>query len=233
MKLYTYQKELVNSKEDRILVNWARATGKDVGLAYYILENKPSRVLVNGLAYGLETLVESFKRMTLEYNYEIEHRHFEITITFNGTGKKIYINYGSTSSSEVYDLTVNYNEYDAYRFKDVKGKYILATTLNVHESKRYIEKSVFDKVLNVDYKEALKENALDVDTIIESAQGTRFYEQYALLDKKPSDEMSFNTFKEKALQKLQKQFLSIPDSKDTVLTRKNIIEMIKDLQQLN
>jgi hypothetical protein len=45
-------------------------------------------------------------------------------------------------------------------------------------------------------------------------------------------EMTFKEFKIKAMQKLMKQFLSIPDTKDTVLTRKNIIEMIKDLNQM-
>jgi hypothetical protein len=47
-----------------------------------------------------------------------------------------------------------------------------------------------------------------------------------------NSEMTFKEFKIKAMQKLMKQFLSIPDTKDTVLTRKNIIEMIKDLNQM-
>ncbi|KON87491.1 hypothetical protein AF332_12070 [Sporosarcina globispora] len=44
--------------------------------------------------------------------------------------------------------------------------------------------------------------------------------------------ISFEEFQSKALHKLQRQFLSIPDTKDTVLTRKNIVEMIKDLKEL-
>ncbi|MGM9988305.1 MAG: hypothetical protein ACI35O_13905 [Bacillaceae bacterium] len=47
-----------------------------------------------------------------------------------------------------------------------------------------------------------------------------------------NNEMSFNEFKVEALKRLQKQFLGTTNTKDTVLTRKNILEMIKDLNEI-
>jgi len=45
-------------------------------------------------------------------------------------------------------------------------------------------------------------------------------------------ELPFEDFQQQALHRLQRQFLNTPDTKDTVLTRMNIIQMIKDLKEL-
>ena len=51
--------------------------------------------------------------------------------------------------------------------------------------------------------------------------------------KSESSKMTFADFKKEALERLQQQFLATDNTKDTVMTRKNIIEMIKDLQTIN
>lgn len=48
-----------------------------------------------------------------------------------------------------------------------------------------------------------------------------------------SSKISFADFKEEALERLQLQFLGTDNTKDTVMTRKNIIEMINDLKTIN
>ncbi len=54
----------------------------------------------------------------------------------------------------------------------------------------------------------------------------------AILDKSPLEDISFDQFRDSALQSLQKQFLDTSASKDTVMTRKNLLEMIKDLKSM-
>lgn len=230
MKLYTYQKELLNSDNNKVLMNWARGAGTNTALAYYILENKPNNVLLYGMKHQYKTLIKYIESLQEEFSFEIDSKNLEdFTITFTQTDKKVEIIINDEIRGNLkYDLVINTDDFFKVE-EDKYNKYILVTTRNAHDLKGYEDY----QIINVDHRVMIKENINFLDTIINAARNNkRFFSEYAILDKPKNEDLSFIEFKYKALQKLQKQFLSIDNTKDTVLTRKNIIEMIKDLDQM-
>ena len=201
----------------------------------YILKNKPSKVLVDYRTFtGMDFYLQ---------NNEVEG--IKLAKTLN----RIYLihtttNFTTTIESERIDNNVDTENYDlmvfdasfAYNYDVKSKKAIKVLTQNVH-SYTDNEKEVYNnyEVIEVDYKDAFKEDAVSINKAVEFAivDSQKFYNQFAIKDKPKKPKVSFESFKEDALQRLQKQFMNTSDSKDTVLTRKNIIEMIKDLKTIN
>ncbi|PAD70537.1 hypothetical protein CHH83_01680 [Bacillus sp. 7586-K] len=234
MKLYTYQKELLNSKGNKIIINWCRGAGKDTALAYYIVEKKPSKVLLAGDRCDYRSLKEHLDLLKDEYDYVIEVTNLEdFKIIFNKTGQQLIVSIENFPKDNVkYDLIISKDCY-FYQFKKENFETLISSfTKNIYK----IDLSKYQdfKIINVDHKILVKENPKSIDAILESAltNGQEFYREYAILDKPKKEYISNDEFRHKALQSLQKQFLSIGETKDTVLTRKNIIEMIKDLHEM-
>lgn len=233
MKLYEYQKELLNSEEDIIVANWCRGAGKDTAVAMYIVEHKPSVIAYHGYNQtGIEFALENLMKYE---NFTIEDRSFEgFKIVFKNTGRDL--TFQSLSENQLrgrkdIDLLIDGGEYRELDFAGIEfKKYIKLTTKNAYSLKEIAN----SYKITVDYKRMIKENPDVVETVVKAAyNNARFFDEYDLLAKKPKGELTFLEFSNKALLKLQKQFLETPDTKDTVLTRKNIIEMIKDLRELN
>jgi hypothetical protein len=232
MKLYSYQKKLLNSKCNKVLMNWCRGAGSDTALASYILEQKPQNTLLLGDSFEYRGLIESLRFLSKDYNVTVETKDkFNYLLTFTQTDKTIFIK-GTYKISDnfKYDLIINKCNWNNDPNEELFSKYILSLTIN--NSNLNGKYNDFDKII-VDHKMMLKEDITNLDSVLFSAINSKnFYREYAILDKPKENEISFSDFQQKALQSLQKQFLNTRDSHDTVLTRKNIIEMIKDLKQL-
>jgi len=232
MKLYTYQEELLKSKADKIVINWCRGAGKEFAIARYIIEKDINKVAVLWSS-NAKSLVNVFKELSNQYNFEVESllENKLIKIKFTQSNRVIELHTLSSSQIELedYDLVVGAS-YEKIKCK----KHIVPKTRNIHE--KYIEKYSDEYLFHtVDYKAAMAENALDIERLIQDNinDTESFYREYALKDKYIKKEMDFRDFTKEALKRLQNQFLNIADSKDTVLTRKNIIEMIKDLKEMS
>lgn len=234
MKLYEYQKELLNSEEKEIVINWCRGSGKDTAIAVYILENKPKKVVYLGHSFG--SIESELINLTFEYNFSLQRlNRGDFKLTFNSSGKEIMIEVSHKEdnlSGKRVNLLIDDFKYIDADLKDVRyDKYIKIITNNVNN----ISTNSSLKYITVDYKRALKSEAISFELVLDYLLNNRieaFYREMAISDKPKKGAMSFTDFAQQALQKLQKQFLDIPNTKDTVLTRKNIIEMIKDLVEL-
>lgn len=229
MKMYKHQKELLESKEDKIIVNWPRGSGKDAAIMFLLGENKYKNVYMPCSKFTLKRFFNKLVSNIEEIDYrkirEIDHNVTESTIilTFlDGTESTIH---SSWSSGNVDLLLLNNEEPDYYEQSNAIKTISFVTTNNYdkHLESNYKEYKVF----NIDYRDLMDESILHIDTLISSARGKYFYKEYAIKDNEP--EIELDDFKYKALQRLQKQFLDTADTKDTVLTRKNLLDMIRYL----
>jgi hypothetical protein len=206
-------------------------------LAYLILENKPNKVLIKSYAFDpLAKLNEKFEELfKIEPTYKLEISNYKFTKQYirilfkNNTEIEIVGNDDKDADLVVYDEREP--EWDYRKNKSVHNNFISMITKNNANGRlqefydcKIIESDIFDLV-----EEGLYDSTIVRKLLLEPKS---FYRERAILSKEEQDTMDFGEFQGKALQKLMKQFLSIPDTKDTVLTRKNIIEMIKDLKQL-
>lgn len=239
MELLKHQKELVNEFKEgnSVICNWSRGGGKTFMLAYLILENKPNKVLIKSYAFDpLAKLNEKFEELfKIEPTYKLEISNYKFTKQYirilfkNNTEIEIVGNDDKDADLVVYDEREP--EWDYRKNKSVHNNFISMITKNNANGRlqefydcKIIESDIFDLV-----EEGLYDSTIVRKLLLEPKS---FYRERAILSKEEQDTMDFGEFQGKALQKLMKQFLSIPDTKDTVLTRKNIIEMIKDLKQL-
>lgn len=234
MKLYEYQKELLESKEKEVVINWCKYAGKDRAVAVYILENKPNKVAYFG--YDVPCIKSELENLTYEYNFSIEDLNKEdFKLIFKSTGEEIFFETVSenTLTGKRVNLLIDDCSSREINLNNIQyDKYIKLLTKNVNN----ILTTNALKHITVDYKRALKSEAISFDLVIDyllNGKIDSFYREMALLDKPQEYQMSFTTFAQQALQKLQKQFLDIPSTNDTVLTRKNLIEMIKDIVELH
>ncbi len=226
MNLYEYQKELIESKEKNITINWCRGAGKTTALAVYILEHYPKIVNYIKIGNGLIKLVNTLQSLSFEYNCKInklDERTYEL-LHDNGINTTL-----RATSFTYYDgirCNLLISDFNNINYSKIKyDKSITSITKNNFEVKSRFE----DKRIVVDYKRMLKANPSNVDLVDDSFyDNEQFLDEFAILNKK-EESLTFIDFRKKAMKKLMKQFLLTPDTKDTVLTRKNIIEMIKDL----
>lgn len=243
MKLYTYQKELLNNNGN-VYVNWCRGAGLTSALTNYILEKKPKKVLCIGSEnYGVRNLLEDNTLDNFHYTYQYNRDTETIDIKFENTDDHIQIHNKYKRGIE-YDLIITSRKSDYvnrgllnlqminYLTYGCKVKFFIN---NGNTTKTYEDMTLYDDTSYVDYKKALEVNQLDAARVIEASRydDETFYNYYAILDEPKNETLDFEEFKSIAIGKLQTQFLDTADTKDTVLTRKNIIEMIKDLQSIN
>ncbi|MCA1027078.1 hypothetical protein LCM23_13330 [Cytobacillus kochii] len=220
LKLFTYQKELANAKEREIEINWCRGAGKRVGVAVYILENKPKTVLFSNMKHQYNSLIDTFKWLQNFYKFEIVGN----ALIFKDEVVRLHTP-DIKSEGKVYDLYVV--EKESYLEPSDYKRKITVSTKNVSELKR--NPSV--KYIDVDYKMAIENGALKMQTVVDcllDSSRDHFYNSLAILDK-PTFNMSLESFSKVAIQRLQKQYLDIQDRNDTVLTRKDLLAMIREL----
>ena len=103
MKLYSYQEELVNSKSDRIMINWCRGAGKTAGVMAYILENKPRKVLFDTRTFmGMESYLKNNELEDVEVVRSLNHIQIKhLSVNSTTTIEKEYISRNT--------FTENYN----------------------------------------------------------------------------------------------------------------------------
>lgn len=233
-KLYEYQLELLNSKEKEVEINWCRGAGKDFALAMYIIEHKPSYVLWDTYPFASYVDVkEHLQMLQKEFNFSFEPINREdYKLHFLTTGKEVQVKrLGLSNTRKEYCdlLIVDLNRYQKHQEIEY-NRLIKVGTKNTYDEKYKANTIV------VDYKRAVKGGLLNLGALVELLldvdNHASFYRDYALLDKPKGNNMSFDNFATQSLQKLQKQFLNTADTKDTVLTRKTILDMIKDLVNL-
>lgn len=241
VKLFDYQQEVLDSEAKDIYLNWARGMGKTFTVAWYIIKKRPETVAYNGRKSDLE---EKFKEIKdsgyfFENNIAISIINGDIVLEFHDSFKVKIINIRDKSQD-----VLEYMNPDLYVFEDSiigisnYSPKIVTGSRNVNDSIQGMATRSLNEeslVSNKDYKLAPK-GFYDLQNVVDVAlkDSNGFYDNYAILDKNHEEEqkMYFHEFQDKALQSLQKQFLDTEVSKDTVMTRKNLLEMIKDLNQL-
>jgi hypothetical protein len=232
MKLYTYQEELLNDVKngESVVCNWARGAGKTFMFSMILLKNKPSNVLYVGfdlieIGNKINEILrlDEYTANTIKSLRTIKN---EIKISFRD-GSEVFI----TKDGSILDC-VDYVFYDSYHRpeKETKEKYVVMMTKN--NGKKQLQQNYDCKISEVDIFNLVECGLYDNSFAREHISDNRFLDEWAIKSKKPNEDISFKEFKEKAQQRLQNQFLTIGDSKDTVLTRKNLIEMMKDLDSI-
>ncbi|MEI2465087.1 hypothetical protein [Niallia taxi] len=235
MKLYTYQEDLMNNKADKIVINWCRGAGKDYAIARYILDKGINTVGIFG-RFDFRSLINAFEGLKEQYNFTIEltieNKLNRISVKESNRAIDLFLLENKDKDLMYYDLIVGHT-YGKIECK----KHIVALTVNNHESSYKISTLELEdyNTHTVDYRVAMQEGVIKAEQLIHSALNNQkdFYREYALNDKYIEEKMEFREFTSAALLRLQKQFLSTSDTKDTVLTRKNIIEMIKDIKEMS
>lgn len=236
MKLYTYQEELLNSKEKTVLMNWARGSGSTYALVQYIAKNKPKRVLIAD-KYKAKEIFEALKKeaeLTKDFtiskdpvsgNMQIEE--FDITFVVHESPwitRPIGFNV---------DLAIVFDIRDISEYVDAEHT-IYTCTVNINNE--YFTTSRFGRIIVVDYKDFLKENFDQqyLNNVIEMARehNNSFYNEYSIKDKPKKKKIEFTDFQHQAMQSLMEQFLKTGNASNTVMTRMNIMSMIKDLKEI-
>jgi hypothetical protein len=240
VKLFDYQEKLVEEvrQGNSVLGNWARGAGKDFVLGYIVVKVRPRKMIyVERNSVDFEKL-----RFAVEEVIRLEDMQSHIK-NFHSSYNKLRLELHNGELVEVlrYVNGVNFKNTEFVIFNNqlptilpdfpdslVRQETISLTTLNNHTNK--IQNNYLSKVIEVDGFELLANGQLTSKNAKDMLEYGDFYNEFAIKSSSTNkDEISFLDFKHKAMQKLMNQFLKTPDSKDTVLTRKNIIEMIKDL----
>lgn len=81
-------------------------------------------------------------------------------------------------------------------------------------------------------RQRIEVNHVAKNRVIASAEGEVLIDGKGIHIKEAPKPLPFEDFQQQALHRLQRQFLNTPDNHNTVLTRMNIIQMIKDLKEL-
>lgn len=237
IKLTTYQEEMVNvlRNGESVVCNWARGTGKDVALAHAILSMVSQKVVLVNKMYGIESLVELMSS-TIKKDLWLQ----AYVVSFTANDKKIEIKFSNGFEIEVtedYNLIddntlVYFEDHMPHKFVTNPPKqFVFMTTQNNYGEK--LQSNFSCRVIDVDIFAAVREGIIDEKFVRDNMAQPQFLNEYAILCKKSEYDISFHEFQAQALKRLQRQFLMTRDSHDTVLTRKNIMEMIKDLKQLS
>ena len=237
MELYQYQKDLVIGREERVYVNWARGAGLTTALKELILNR---RVELKSVAFDerlfveMKNVIDELKKdASQDPNFKIVHSgksgDYSLIVNPSSPRPKIISIQHHLLMNNKPDLLIE----SYYKNKtpiDGVRKLISIDRGNTFEKKI---PNHYDRKIIVDYKTAFENKCYTIDYIIEQArENLNFYKEFAIKDN-PNRVLAFDNFRELAIQKLQYQFLKTTDTKDTVLTRKNIIEMIKDLKSIS
>jgi hypothetical protein len=260
VELKPWQKEFVESNEKEIILNWCRGAGTTFSLMAKIIEKKPSTVLFCsniGLKYLKYKLDEMVKLCNLKLDDYILLNTHKMKITYlDGNETNIYTS-SIQSNIEMIPNEIDWIVFDKtlpYKM-DYQSKQVVSL-LNInnydHKLQRLCPNS---KIIEVDSTMALKEGLLSEkwikktkDDIENENDLTNYYDELELLSP-PLDNLvyppntrkydiynsipveSHNKFLVDTLINLQNEYDNISCSKDTVLTRKNLLDMIMDLQR--
>jgi hypothetical protein len=246
-KLYDYQKEVIESNENKIIMNWARCNGKTWTIANYIKEKKPREVLWANFASKLNNLQEKFNEL-LHMDDEFKNS----LSSFRLSNQEIYFKYHDGSYTKIKLLNrhelKDFYQYeikkkvdlivydDCYPFDTgyVADKIICSITENNYD--KHLQQKFSDFYISeTDYRDALRNNLISNEIIerLKEDNKEKFLKEFAILDS--LYEINLNNlelFATKTIKDLINEYEKIPKANNTILTRKNIIEMIKDLKQL-
>ncbi|TYS56318.1 hypothetical protein FZC83_01745 [Rossellomorea marisflavi] len=239
IKEFTYQNELINEvrKGKTVVGNWARGAGKTFSLARVLFEVKPRKVLYfSDSSRGIWELGERIGEL-LSSDEDLKNSLSSYNISSNKidfkfyTGETVVVLPGKNSEGiRNVDYVFFDNIFDE-KLSYIGSQYVLVTTQNNHN--KNLQHAHRCKVIDVDIFDLVVDKIYGKDFVREVMSNESFFKEWGILNEfKSRDSLSVNDFKEEASRKLMKQFLDTPYTKDTVLTRKNIIEMLKDLKQI-
>ena len=210
IKLNKYQEELMKSNKNVIICDWDRATGKTWGVFNYINEkciNKPLKILY--LNHSILIMFEEFKKFLMKNDLQKDIDYIKKS---NIDGKFIYRN---TS---------------VIHFKNIKN-------INADYFRRmgYFDYIVLDDIIDVyclfNIKDLITNKTKIIITLTSSDNSNVDILSYKNnLDN--SENISINSFKEIAINKLMKEFLSMDFTEKTSMTRERLLGMIKTIREL-
>lgn len=241
IKLYDYQKEIVKYEGNEIFIDWSRGMGKTFTVVNYIVEHRPKSVFYEGFIKDIKSKFDEIKKGDRDFENSLlsyEANNDKITLKYTN-GQETKVIFGSSLSNESY----KYRSFDLHITEDnswceniASEKVIVTCSINVFSKmfktrRELVKDDAFESIR--DYRNA-PNGYYNIHKLVEdSSRYTKgFYRDMAILDKSPLEDISFDQFRDSALQSLQKQFLDTSASKDTVMTRKNLLEMIKDLKSM-
>lgn len=241
IKNFTHQEELINEarKGNSVVGNWVRGAGKTLVLAKILLEVKPRKVIYSSISkYGLREISEKVDEL-LNLDTNLKNTISKYFLSFSKleiefhTGEVVTV-IPSNHSEGVRNVDyVFFNNFFDEKLSSIGKEYVLVTTQNNYNMRLQSEHCC--KVIDFDIYDLIESGLYGKDFARSIAANDSYFNEWAILNKIPRDSDCRETiidFKKEASEKLMKQFLSTPDTKDTVLTRKNIIEMLKDLKQI-
>ena len=210
IKLNKYQEELMKSNKNVIICDWDRATGKTWGIFNYINEkciNKPLKILY--LNHSILIMFEEFKKFLMKNDLQKDIDYIKKS---NIDGEFIYRN---TS---------------VIHFKNIKN-------INADYFRRmgYFDYIVLDDIIDVyclfNIKDLITNKTKIIITLTSSDNSNVDILSYKNnLDN--SENISINSFKETAINKLMKEFLSMDFTEKTSMTRERLLGMIKTIREL-
>lgn len=210
IKLNKYQEELMKSNKNVIICDWDRATGKTWGVFNYINEkciNKPLKILY--LNHSTLIMFEEFKKFLMKNDLQKDIDYIKKS---NIDGEFIYRN---TS---------------VIHFKNIKN-------INTDYFRRmgYFDYIILDDIIDVyclfNIKDLVTNKTKIIITLTSSNNSNIDILSYKNnLDN--SENISINSFKETAINKLMKEFLSMDFTEKTSMTRERLLGMIKTIREL-
>lgn len=185
LRLFDYQQEVVDSKEEEIICNWSRNLGKDYTLLCKILKDKPNRVLWVGdfcligdkisEILNFSNLKDSMKLLYISKdNIRIKHPYSPRVINIR--------KYTGEYDKEEVDLIV-FNNILPYKIKNIKSKQIISM-ISINNCDRKLQKLFPNLKIREQGKDTLLKHQLVPESILELMKedsSSKYYNEFDIL----------------------------------------------------
>lgn len=253
VKLFDYQEEFINAKEKLVIGNFARGLGKTFSLVNKIIKEKPKRVLWISPSYRIcannfHINIRNIENISydvikgyanIEYNYNLKNKTF---IKFIGINESVK---GEKADLVIIEDCIFEND------KIIKDLYSICNckqiiyTLTENNSDKHLNKMYYNaRIIEVDGFTAINKNVFNLNkSKLFDMDDESYFNEFAILDDKNSDKFATildffkeyksktNWFKEK-IKELQNEYDSTPRCKNTLMTRKDIINLMETISAL-
>lgn len=258
VNLTKWQKEFIESNDKEIILNWCRGAGTTFSLMIKILRKKPQTVLFysNRSLNALHNKINEIKKFIADINLSIDSMFLfsnKLQIIYKDkTRTTIYI--PDNSNKDDILNHVHYIIFDGCLpyVIDYKANQTISL-LNINNYDKKLQKLCpKSKIIEVDYSDEDIRGKKYLNTVKQNIKTEHdlitYYNEYELLSKPLDNLISYpdtrrqlieqsiqitpdNMFLIDTLINLQNEYDNTPCNKDTILTRKNLLDMIMCLQR--
>lgn len=249
---FEHQTEVINSCEPMIICNWARGLGKTFTIACKILNERYKNVLYVNCPMNTVALQEKFReigRLRL-FGFDVEKfSNDKIILSYMDGAKAVIYSYTISNRglhTDSYDLIV-FDGILPFKMDCIAKQVISMVTINNYD-KKLQRLYPYNRIYEYDYKYGIEQQLLDKNMMDKMQDNPKFYDEFAILskpdsaliDNQYSDRYNevfsaykvdgSNKFLMESLAKLELEYDKVPQTKDTVLTRQNLMSMILQIR---